>query len=93
MNKLFWLIAGIAVGVTVAKQIQDNPQAKKAYEDAKASLQEFGDAVAEGYREREAELVAPSRKTGSKTARKSSANASSRSSAKRPAAKSKPAGK
>jgi hypothetical protein len=93
MNKLFWLIAGVAIGAVVAKQIDENPQARKAYEEAKTSLQEFADAVAEGYKERETELAKPARKPAAKTARKSSAKSPTRSTAKRPAAKSKPAGK
>jgi hypothetical protein len=93
MNKLFWLIAGVAIGAVVAKQIDENPQARKAYEEARTSLQEFADAVAEGYKERESELAKPARKPAAKTARKSSAKSPSRSTAKRSAAKSKPAGK
>jgi hypothetical protein len=92
MNKLFWLIAGITIGAVVTKQIEENPQARKAYEEAKASLQEFADAVSEGYKERENELSKPVRKTAAKT-RKPAARSSSRSTAKRTAAKSKPAGK
>jgi hypothetical protein len=93
MNKLFWLIAGVAIGVVAAKQIEENPQAKKAYEEAKASLQEFAEAVSEGYKERESELSKPARKPAAKTARKSPAKSSARSTAKKTAAKSKPAGK
>jgi hypothetical protein len=89
MNKLFWLIAGVAIGAVVAKQIEENPQARKAYEEAKASLQEFADAVAEGYKERETELAKPARKPATKTSRKPA----TRSTAKKPAAKSKSAGK
>jgi hypothetical protein len=85
MNKLFWLIAGVAIGAVVAKQIEENPQARKAFEEAKASLQEFADAVSEGYKERESELSKPARKPAAKTARKSAA--------RKTAAKTKPAGK
>jgi len=93
MNKLFWLIAGVAIGAVVAKQIDENPQAKKAYEEAKASLQEFADAVAEGYKERESELATPRRKPAAKSAGKTGSKSAPRSTAKKPAAKSKPAGK
>jgi hypothetical protein len=93
MNKLFWLLAGVAIGAVAARQINENPQARKAYEEAKASLQEFADAVAEGYKERDSELAKPRRKPAASTSRKSSAKASVRSTAKKPAAKSKPAGK
>jgi predicted RNase H-like HicB family nuclease len=89
MNKLFWLIAGVAIGAVVAKQIEENPQARKSYEEAKASLQEFADAVAEGYKERETELAKPARKPATKTSRKPA----TRSTVKKPAAKSKSAGK
>jgi murein L,D-transpeptidase YafK len=93
MNKILWLIAGVAIGAVAARQINENPQARKAYEEAKASLQEFADAVAEGYKERETQLTKPTRKTTAKTSRKSSTEGSTRSTAKKPAAKSKPAGK
>ena len=93
MNKLFWLIAGVAIGAVVAKQIEENPQARKAYEEAKASLQEFADAVAEGYKDRETELTNPARKPTAKTSSKTNARTSARPTAKKPAAKSKSAGK
>jgi hypothetical protein len=89
MNKLLWLIAGVAIGAVVAKQIEENPQARKAYEEAKASFQEFADAVADGYKERESELSKPARKSTAKAPSK----AAPRATAKKPAAKSKPAGK
>jgi hypothetical protein len=93
MNKLFWLIAGVAIGAVVAKQIEENPQARKAYEEAKASLQEFADAVAEGYKERESELAKPRRKPSAKTSARAGAKSAARTTAKKSAAKSKPAGK
>lgn len=97
MNKLFWLVAGVAIGAVVAKQIEENPQARKAYEEAKASLQEFADAVADGYKERETELSKPARKPAATKARKSTSKAptktASRTAARKPAAKSKPSGK
>ena len=93
MNKLFWLIAGVAIGAVVAKQVEDNPQARKAYEEAKASLQEFADSVAEGYKDREIELAKTAGKKPSKSTSKPRTKAASRSTAKKPAAKSKPSGK
>jgi hypothetical protein len=93
MNKFFWLIAGVAIGAIAAKQIEENPQARKAYEEAKASLQEFADAVAEGYKDRETELTKPARKPTAKTSSKTNARTSARPTAKKPAAKSKSAGK
>jgi uncharacterized membrane-anchored protein YhcB (DUF1043 family) len=62
MKKLVWFMAGIALGAVAARQIEENPAARKAYEEAKASLQDFRDAVMVGFEEREAELVKPKRK-------------------------------
>lgn len=70
MKKLVWLIVGIAIGAVAAKQIEENPQAKKAYEEAKASLGEFRDSILEGYQEREAELVKPTPKPKSAATKK-----------------------
>jgi predicted RNase H-like HicB family nuclease len=73
MKKLVWFMAGIALGAVAARQIEENPAARKAYEEAKASLQEFKDAVLDGYQEKDAELAKPKRKptatksTGSKS--------------------------
>jgi hypothetical protein len=63
VKKLIWFIAGIAIGAVAAKQIEENPVAKKAYEEAKGSVQEIRDAVLQGYKEREAELTKPKRKS------------------------------
>jgi hypothetical protein len=93
MSKFLWLVAGVAIGVVVAKQIEENPQARKAYEEAKASLQEFADAVAEGYKDRELELAKTATRSSSKATVKSRSKATSGSTAKKAAAKSKPAGK
>jgi flagellar capping protein FliD len=93
MSKFLWLVAGVAIGVVVAKQIEENPQARKAYEEAKASLQEFADAVAEGYKDRELELAKTATRSSSKATVKSRSKATSGSTAKKAAAKSKSAGK
>lgn len=78
MKKIVWLLAGVAIGALAARQIEENPAARKAYEDAKLSLQELKDAVVEGYQEREAELAKPKRKPAA---------------SKKTGPKSKPAGK
>lgn len=79
MKKLVWFVAGITLGAIAARQIEENPAARKAYEEAKASVADFRDAVLEGYREREAELSKPKRKPAT--------------AAKKTGPKSKPAGK
>jgi hypothetical protein len=62
MKKLVWFMAGIALGAVAARQIEENPAARKAFDDAKASVQDFRDAVLEGFEEREAEITKPKRK-------------------------------
>lgn len=67
MSKLGWFIAGISLGAVAVIQLRDNPKAQAALDDAIEAAREFGNAVAEGYQEREAELQqpkpAPKRKT------------------------------
>ena len=58
MKKLIWFIAGISLGVAAARQLQENPKAQELAADVKRRAQEFGAAVADGYREREAEIAA-----------------------------------
>lgn len=90
MKKLVWFIAGIAIGAVAARQIEENPAARKAYEEAKASVSEFRDAVLEGFQEREAELSKPKRKPA---AAKATATRSKSAASKKTGPKSKPAGK
>lgn len=89
MKKLVWFIAGLAIGAVAARQIEENPVARKAFEEAKASVSEFRDAVLEGFQEREAELSKPKRKPA---AAKTTA-ARSKAASKKTGPKSKPAGK
>jgi hypothetical protein len=57
MKKLIWFASGIAAGLFAAKQLRENPQAQELVDDAAKRAKEFGAAVSEGYREREAELA------------------------------------
>lgn len=58
MRKLFWLTSGIALGLVLAKQIEQNPAVKAIADDVERTAREFGAAVTEGFREREAEIKA-----------------------------------
>jgi hypothetical protein len=80
MKRAFWLITGVAIGLAAAKRISENPTAQAVVDDAAKRAKEFGEAVAEGFREREAEAKKPA-------ARKPAAK---KPAAKRPAAR-KPA--
>jgi hypothetical protein len=56
MSKLGWLVAGVALGALAVLQYRDNPKAKQVMDGAVGTAKDFGAAVAEGFREREAEL-------------------------------------
>lgn len=65
MSKLGWFVAGISLGALAVVQLRDNPKAQAALDEAIEAAKEFGNAVVDGYQEREAELAkpAPKRKT------------------------------
>jgi len=68
MKKFFWLVTGVAVGLVAAKEIEKNPKAKAAYDDATARLRNLVQAFAEGYEEEaKASKTAPKRTAPSKT--------------------------
>ncbi len=74
MKKAFWFITGIAAGLVAAKQLQENPKTKAIVDDVMVRVRELGDVVAEGFREREAELAAD-KKSAAKPAAKPAAKA------------------
>jgi hypothetical protein len=51
MKKIFWLATGITVGLIAAKQIEKNPKAKAAYDEATEKLKTLVNAFTEGYEE------------------------------------------
>lgn len=51
MKKIFWLFSGITVGLIAAKQIEKNPKAKAAYDEATDKLKTLVNAFTEGYDE------------------------------------------
>ena len=67
MKKLFWLAAGITVGLIAAKEIEKNPKAKAAYDDAADRLRTFAQAFVDGYDEES--KPAPKRTAAPKTAK------------------------
>ena len=70
MKKLIWFAVGIAIGAYATKQLEVNPQAQAVADDVSRRAKEFGAAVSEGFREREAELAKPAAKPAAKTAAK-----------------------
>lgn len=90
MKKLIWFASGIAAGLFAAKQLRENPQAQELVDDAAKRAKEFGAAVSEGFREREAELAkaaAPKAAATKKPAAKKPAAAKRAPAKKSPATK------
>ncbi len=58
MKNAVWLVVGIAIGFFAAHQVERSPEGRRFMDDVDAKAREFGDAVIDGYRQREAELRA-----------------------------------
>ncbi len=58
MKSALFLVIGVAVGFLVAHQVSKTPQGKAFFDDVDAKAREFGSAVVDGYKAREAELRA-----------------------------------
>ena len=71
MRKSAFLVAGIAIGVFVAKQIESNPETKKVLDSAAAKVKDFSNAVTAGYKEQEAKASRSLKRNPSSVARKS----------------------
>jgi hypothetical protein len=56
MKAVLLLIVGVAAGFVIAHQVSKTPQGKQFFDNVDAKAKEFGDAVVEGYKVREAEL-------------------------------------
>ena len=58
MKGAFLLVAGVAIGFVVAHQVAKTPEGKQFFDDVDTKAREFGNAVVDGYKAREAELRA-----------------------------------
>ncbi len=58
MKSALFLVIGVAIGFVVAHQVAKTPQGKAFFDDVDAKAREFGSAVVDGYKAREAELRA-----------------------------------
>lgn len=58
MKKVLWLIVGVAIGFVAAHQVNKTPEGRQFFEDVDSKAREFGSAVVDGYKAREAELRA-----------------------------------
>jgi hypothetical protein len=58
MKNLLLVAVGVAVGFLVAHAVSRTPEGKRFFDDVDSRAREFGSAVVDGYRSREAELRA-----------------------------------
>jgi len=58
MKSIVLLVVGVAAGFLVAHQVAKTPEGKKFFDDVDAKARDFGSAVVDGYKAREAELRA-----------------------------------
>ena len=58
MKNLLLLLAGAAAGFVIAHQVNKTPEGRRFFEDVDAKARQFGSAVVDGYKAREAELRA-----------------------------------
>ena len=56
MKSIVWFALGVAAGFVVAHQVNQTQQGREFVADVDAKARAFGQAVADGYHAREAEL-------------------------------------
>ena len=56
MKSFLWLVVGVAIGFVVAHKVNETPQGKQFFSALDKKARDFGEAVSDGYRQREAEL-------------------------------------
>jgi len=58
MKNVIWLIIGVGAGFVVAHEVNKTQQGKAFFTELDTKAREFGEAISDGYRQREAELHA-----------------------------------
>jgi hypothetical protein len=56
MKSFLWFVVGIVAGFAIAHQVNKSQQGKQFFDELDRKAHDFGAAVSEGYRKREAEL-------------------------------------
>ena len=56
MKGLLLLVAGVGIGFVAAHQVAKSPQGKQFFDEVDSKAREFGGALVDGYKQREAEL-------------------------------------
>jgi hypothetical protein len=56
MKNFIWFVVGVAVGLFASLEANKTRQGKQFFADLDTKAREFGEAISDGYRKREAEL-------------------------------------
>ncbi len=56
MKSFLWLVVGVALGFVVAHKVNETPQGRQFFSSIDKKARHFGEAVSDGYRQREAEI-------------------------------------
>ena len=56
MKSFLWLIVGVALGFAVAHKVNETPKGREFFSTLDKKARDFGEAVSDGYRQREAEI-------------------------------------
>jgi hypothetical protein len=56
MKGLLLLVTGVGIGFLAAHQVAKTPQGKEFFDGVESKARQFGDALVDGYKQREAEL-------------------------------------
>lgn len=56
MKSLLWLLVGVALGFAVAHKVNETPKGREFFSGLDKKARDFGEAVSDGYRQREAEI-------------------------------------
>jgi len=56
MKSFLWLLVGVGIGFAVAHKVNETPKGREFFSDIDQKARDFGQAVTDGYRQREAEI-------------------------------------
>ncbi len=56
MKSFLWLLIGVGIGFAVAHKVNETPKGREFFENIDQKARDFGEAVSDGYRQREAEI-------------------------------------
>jgi len=56
MKSFLWLLIGVAIGFAVAHKVNETAKGREFFTSMDRKARDFGEAVSDGYRQREAEI-------------------------------------